>query len=242
MIRLSDAQLRDFQDAVSWTTAMRLPDGRVLGVPGKRGAVTEGRDFRVQALADRFDTADARILELGCHEGNHTVQLAEIAREVVGVEVRPANVVCALVRLFLHDARNARIVLADVRDLDDRLGHFDILFHVGVLYHLCDPVEHLFQIAELADVILLDTHYETPDARRERADLNHKGTRYTAYVFREAGWKDSFSGVETTSRWLERDALLALVRDTGFVELEVLSDRMERNGSRITLIGRKRRD
>jgi hypothetical protein len=242
MIPLSEDQLRDFQEAVVWTTAMRLPDGRILGRPGKRGAVTEGTDFRVAALAERFDTASARILELGSHEGNHTVQLAAIAHEIVGVEVRPRNVVGALVRLFVHDVRNARVVLGDVRDLDANLGRFDILFHVGVLYHLQNPVEHLFRAAELADVILLDTHYETPDTERDRADLEFRGKRYVAHHFREAGWSDAFSGVESTSRWLERDALLELVDDVGYHQVEVLSDRVERNGARLTLIGRRQPD
>jgi tRNA (mo5U34)-methyltransferase len=242
MIHLTDEQLHDFQEAVPWTTALRLRDGRVLGAPGKRGAISEGQDFRVAALAERFAMANARILELGCHEGSHTVQLAEIAREVIGVEVRPRNVVCALVRLFVHDARNARVVLGDVRALGGDLGRFDILFHVGVLYHLSNPAEHLADVADMADVILLDTHYETFETSRERADLAHDGRFYAAFVFHESGWTDPFSGVEPTSRWLERDALLSLVRDVGFGRIELLSDRIERNGHRITLIGHKASD
>ena len=239
MIPLSDQQLEDLQDAIAWETAMRLSDGRVLGRPGKRGTISEPGDFRVRALESKLGLADKRVLELGCHEGIHTVQLASVAGEVVGVEVRPKNVVGALTRLFVHDVRNARIVLGDVRDLEASFGTFDVLFHVGVLYHLLDPVEHLYRVAPMADAILLDTHYETPETARERSDLAYEGCRYTAYLVGEGGWEDSFSGVESSSRWLDREALLALVGDVGFTRLEVLDDRRERNGARLTLLARR---
>lgn len=217
---------------------MRLPNGRVLGVPGKRGEVGELRDPRVDVLAERFDLSEMRVLELGSHEGNHTVRLAAHAKEVVAVEVRPRNVVCALVRLFVHDVRNARIVLGDVRDLDGSFGRFDVVFHVGVLYHLNDPVTHLFRIAELADRLLLDTHV-AGDTTRERSDVVVGESTYEARVHWEGGWRDAFSGVDQSSRWLEREALFRVLRDAGFTRTEVLSDRVERNGSRITLLATK---
>jgi SAM-dependent methyltransferase len=236
VIPLSDRQLDDLQQALAWETGFRLPDGRVLGVAGKRGAVSEGRDFRVQLLADRGVLAGKRVLELGCAEGIHTVQLGELAEEVVAVEVRPKNIACALVRLFVHEVENARLVLEDVRDVDDGFGSFDVVFHVGVLYHLPDPVEHLFRISGMADVLLLDTHYETDATKRPRADLTREGKSYQAYLYREGGWRDAFSGVEDTSRWLERESLLELVQDVGFDQVEIVSDRIERNGSRITML------
>jgi hypothetical protein len=239
VIELTDRQLQDFQDAVDWETAMRLPDGRVLGNLGKRDAIMSGRDFRITALADRFELSGMRVLELGSHEGNHTVQLAELAREVVAVEVRPKNIVGALVRLFVHDVANVRLVLGDVRDLDASFGRFDLLFHVGVLYHLSDPVDHLFAIAATADALLLDTHYETRETERPRADLRQTARAYEGYVVGEGGWPNSFSGVDETSCWLERASLLRLVGDVGFGEIEVIDDRVERNGHRITLVARK---
>jgi SAM-dependent methyltransferase len=240
VLPLSDRQLDDFQQALDWETGYRLPDGRVLGVAGKRGAVSEGRDFRVQLLADRGLLAGKRVLELGCAEGIHTVQLGELAEEVVAVEVRPKNIACALVRLFVHEVENARLVLEDVRDLDTGFGRFDVLFHVGVLYHLSDPVEHIFRISGMANVLLLDTHYETDSTERPRADLTRAGRSYQAHLYTEGGWGDAFSGVEDTSRWLDRGSLLELLNHVGFDRVEIASDRVERNGSRITLLATRR--
>lgn len=239
MTSLTDAQLRELQEAVAWESGMALPDGRILGVAGKRGGFTAARDARIQLVVDRLNPEAKTILEFGCHEGNHTVQLAGVAREVVALEVRPKNVVAALVRLWAHDVRNARVVLKDVREVDHAFGAFDILFHVGVLYHLDDPVEHIFRIAPMARALVLDTHYSDECAERKRSDLEREGKVYRACFVDEGGWKSSFSGVESASRWLFRESLTELLTDAGFVEIDVVSDRIERNGPRLTLLAER---
>jgi hypothetical protein len=167
------------------------------------------------------------------------VQLAAISKKVVGVEVRPRNIVASLVRLFVHDVPNASLLMKDVREVDGRLGRFDVLFHVGVLYHLTEPAEHLHRIAELGPDLVLDTHYCNDDTPFPRSDVRHAGRTYKAFVYREGGWGEAFSGVEPTARWLHLDALLQAVRDAGFRSVEVIDDRAERNGPRMTLLARK---
>ncbi len=240
MISLTDQQLHDFQGAVQWKTGMLLPDGRVLGVPGKRGGITQRIDFRVAEVARRMDPATKTILEVGCCEGIHTVQLAQICRRVVALEVRPKNIVATLTRLFVHGVENAKVVLADVRDLDSSFGSFDVVFHVGVLYHLMQPVEHVHRLSRLADTLLLDTHYCRDDTKFRRSDEQFDGKDYRAFLYTgEGGWADMFSGVENTSRWLHQQALLDAVRDAGYDALEIISDRIERNGPRMTLLARR---
>jgi tRNA (mo5U34)-methyltransferase len=240
MTPLTDQQLADFQAALSWKTGAELPDGRLLGVAGKRGGMLHGLDPRVAAVRDRLASAHKTVLEIGCCEGIHTVQLAGVCREVVGLDVRPHNIACALTRLFVHGVTNARLLLHDARELDDRLGRFDILFHVGVLYHLSDPVDHLRRVAGLADSFLLDTHYATEDLPFPRADITAQGRTYRAKVYQEGEWSDVFSGVEPKSRWVYRDDLLRLIGDLGFGSVEVLDDRSERNGPRFTVLARRK--
>jgi hypothetical protein len=240
MITLSEQDLTDLQQAVQWKTAMRLPDGRVLGTPGKRGSISEGVDARVRHLTERLAAPDLRVLEVGFNEGIHTVQLAQACKEVVAVEVRAANFVPTLVRLFVHGLRNASLVLKDVRELDEGFGRFDLVFHVGVLYHLLEPVQHLMKIRGIADALLLDTHYTTDDITPgPRLDETCNGKVYRACSYREGGWQDAFSGVQDASRWLHRDSLLQAVRDAGYPEIEVFSDRKERNGPRLSLLARR---
>ncbi len=239
MIPLTDRELQDFQTVLDWKTGMRLPDGRALGVPGKRGKISAGIDFRVQAVAERLRSAGKTVLEVGCCEGIHTVQLAQVCKRVVAAEVRPKNIVGTLVRLFVHGATNVQVLMRDVRELDGRWGRFDIVFHVGVLYHLPDPVEHLFRVRGLGGDLLLDTHYGNDDTPFGRTTVHHAGRAYAAFQVGEAGWEDQFAGVEPTSLWLHRQALLDVLRDAGYVGVEVVRDRVERNGPRITILARQ---
>jgi tRNA (mo5U34)-methyltransferase len=239
MLPWTDRQLSDFQSAVAWKTGYELPDGRLLGVPGKRGNVARGLDPRVRAVMDHLEPAGKRILEIGCCEGGHTVQLAATCAEVVGLDVRPHNIVGALVRSFVHGVSNVRFGVADVRDIGDNYGTFDIVFHVGVLYHLDDPVAHLARIAALAPDLMLDTHYADDSLDWPSTELTHAGRRYAARLYREGGWDDVFSGAQPTSAWLIRDDLFRCLRDVGYSSIQLLDDRMERNGPRLTLIARR---
>ncbi len=241
---LTDFQLEEFQKVVQWRSGCPLPDGRYLGYaedekPGswKAGA---GRDRRVQALLDHASPANKVILELGSCEGVLSVQLAAICKKVVALEVRPRNITCALIRAYLHGVRNCEFHIADVRDLDQNIGKFDILFHAGVLYHLANPLEHLFRIRTVADTMLLDTHYGQR-SDMEATSIDFQGKNYDAYVYNEHGWSDSFSGVEDHSLWLSRESLLSALTEFGFGKVSVLHDEETPAGSRIILIAKRNR-
>ncbi len=239
MIEMTNQQLADFQAALDWKTGMELPDGRILGVSGKRGKVTQGLDPRVGAVLDRFDPGGKTIVEFGACEGIHTVQLAGICKQVVGLEVRPRNIACALTRLFIHGVGNARLEMRDVRDIPESLGTFDIAFHVGVLYHLTDPVTHLARVAEIAPDLILDTHYASLELPWPSMSLCRAGRSYEGRRYQEFGWNEVFSGVEECSCWLLREDLLRLLGDVGYDQVEVLDDRRERNGPRFTVMARQ---
>lgn len=239
MITLSDRDLQDFQEVVDWKTGMQMPDGRVLGVEGKRGKVSKGNDSRVALVKNMIDPAHGTVLEVGCCEGIHTLQLAAVAKHVTALDVRPKNIVCTLTRLFVHDIKNVSVKLADARFLDAKEGHYDVLFHVGVLYHLMDPVEHLFAIRDLADSLVLDTHVTHADTSFPRDDIRHGNKTYRAHLYREGGWADVFSGVEPASRWLDQDALVEVLRDAGYASVEVVQERAERNGPRVCIVAHR---
>jgi tRNA (mo5U34)-methyltransferase len=222
MTDLSEAQLKEFQELLDWTSGSRLPDGRIVG-NAQRCFGEEAWMFAF--IRDRLDPAGKTILELGACDGQHTVALSRICRRVVALEVRPRNVLCALARLCLHEVDNAQVILKDVSKVDASIGAFDLIYHTGVLYHLRDPVRHLFSIAPVADTIFLGTHYAEPSAPPgPRADLDDGGRSWPAYVYPELGWGDPLSGVEASSRWLPRDALLGVLVDAGYAHVEVIRE------------------
>lgn len=111
MITLTESQYQEFQNALKWDMAERLPDGRILGCSEKLGWIKDGPDHKVAYLAQRVPLHDKTVVELGSYEGDLTVQLAKVSKFVTGLEVRPSNILCSLTRLFVHDVTNARILL-----------------------------------------------------------------------------------------------------------------------------------
>jgi hypothetical protein len=159
MIPLSDRELVEFQLAFPWFIGTRLPDGRVLG---HSGFMVEDDDLVIQAFKQKLRiSAESTVLELGCAEGNRTVYLAPLVKKLTAVDVRPRNICGLLTRLYVYDIRNVRACLKDISVLGDGWGTFDAVYHGGVLYHLADPVAHMFSLAGLAPQLLLDTHYGT---------------------------------------------------------------------------------
>ena len=237
LMALSNAQFNELQHLLPWEDSSWLPDGRLLGARRKDlGAATSG--LRVDLLIERLELTGKTVLELGSWEGNQTVQLSRHCKHVVGIEVRPRNVLCSLVRLWAHEAWNARIVLKNVEDLDESFGTFDILYHCGLLYHLSNPVEHLFRMRRIAQTLFLDTHYGPRDTAMRESNIVYGGHTYQAYEYEESGWVDSLSGVDPFSRWLHRDALFQLLQDVGFHDIEVFFDRVEPNGPRLALVAK----
>jgi tRNA (mo5U34)-methyltransferase len=241
MIELSDQQLEEFNHTLPWEVAEMLPDGRILGKTGSLGARVTELDFRIAEIDARLGLSGKTVLELGSHEGYFTVQLAKRCKHVTAVEIRPSKVVCALVRNFVHDLHNVKLCLTDVRDVGADFGRFDIVVHLGVLYHLSNPVEHLYKIRDLSDNLLLCTQYCDETTAFQRSDIRFGNRSYRAHVYREHGWKDSWSGVESTSLWLYRDDVLALVRDVGYESCEVLKDWTASGHPRLTVLARRSR-
>jgi tRNA (mo5U34)-methyltransferase len=87
---------------------------------------------------------DATVLDLGCNEGWFAHRALEWgAARVVGLDVREANVRRAslIQRHFGIDPERLRFERADVFALDAaRLGTFDVVLVLGLIYHLENPV------------------------------------------------------------------------------------------------------
>lgn len=239
---LSDHELAALNRLLPWNAFTVDRHGRRFGGvawAGKRDRPEEVPDRRVLLLHQRFGLGDKHVLEIGCFEGIHTVALSMFAARVTAVDARIENVVKTIVRsalygyhpiVFEHDVEQASA------------GHHrlqaDILHHVGVLYHLRDPVRHLLEIGRYIGVgVMLDTHY-TP---LEEADRTYQvnGREFPYKLFRERGRRDVFSGLHAHSKWLPLEIIQSLLEESGFPEVEVVETRRERNGPRALLFARR---
>lgn len=106
----------------------------------------------------------------------------------------------------------------------------DVLHHVGVLYHLRDPVGHLERIApKVSQSIMLDTHVAS------QGDPLKKENGYCYYEFSEHGRKNPFAGMYDYAKWLLLEDLEKLLGVLGFRNIEVAEKRNERNGLRVLI-------
>jgi SAM-dependent methyltransferase len=109
-----------------------------------------------------------RVLDLGSNEGGYSVAFAQLgAKEVVGIEARENNLVCAR---YLKDRLNlpqVHFFNDDVRQVTaKKYGTFGAVLACGILYHVDDPYLILSNIKELTeDLLVLDTHVAVENNR-----------------------------------------------------------------------------
>jgi hypothetical protein len=159
--------------------------------------------------AQRFGGVQT-ILELGAHEGSHSLQLASRPgiRRVVGLEGREDNV------------RRARLVLEAVGPKTVEFRHynlerfepaefagFDAVFCSGLLYHLPEPWTLIRKVAGICRFLYLDTHY----AATEEAVVGP----YRGRWYKEGS--DPLSGLSERSFWLSFKDLVLVLMESGFL-------------------------
>lgn len=236
---LSDQSLQELNAALPWHAGTLLEDGRLVGRldarPHKREDVQPIPDKRIRRLDGALALAGKSVLEVGCFEGIHTLGLRHFDADVTAVDIRPMNVLKTLARLSAH-GECARVFVLDVEAEEARLGHFDIVFHCGVLYHLEDPVTHLRTLLQACDAMYLDTHVAS--AGRDHDTLAVGDQVFRGYRHQEGGWNDPFSGRGSSAFWLTASDLQALIEAQGFT-CETWSEREERNGARVGLLARR---
>jgi hypothetical protein len=238
--KIPDDDLQEINTFLPWYAAAPLPDGRLLGRldarAGKRHDPGRIPDKRIVRLNDSLPLRQRRVIEVGCFEGIHTVGLLSFCNDVTAIDIRPINVVKTATRVALHGMR-VRVAVMDVEKLDPNFGRFDVMFHVGVLYHLLNPAEQLLAMSSIADHVFLDTHIARDEPKIVERKVGH--IPYRGAFHDEGGWSDPFSGRDPTAFWLELESIQSLLVSAGFVNQNLWEVREERNGPRISLLASK---
>jgi SAM-dependent methyltransferase len=236
--KLPREELARLNKLLPWQCFTLDAHGRAFGKPAsstKRNTPQQIPDRRIAELNRRISLEGVSVLEIGCFEGIHTIALAGYGAMVTAVDSRIENVAKTLLRSACFGC-NPLVYKCDVEQPADfaQIAPTDITLHIGVLYHLSNPVSHLQQILPLTrKAIVLDTHYALP----EQADKSYavNGTAYSYKHYREGGRSNVFAGMFDHAKWLTLDTLIALLNEHGFSNIDVAQLREERNGPR-TLI------
>lgn len=187
-----------------------------------------------------------RVLDLGCFEGYFSLECALHGADVIGVDAKEINIKkCEFVKSVL-DVPNLSFVLDDVMNVKrEGYGSFDVVLALGLLYHLDDPFTFLAQLAEVCDgFMVLDTLVALEEDEpqtiggwkpRRKPELSalrdfhldektYRGRLYREY---QEGTDEVAKALSTRSSykndlavWLTEDALVSLLREVGFEQLE----------------------
>ena len=239
---LSDEDLSRLNELLDWQCFTADSRGRRFGSAAWQGKRAEPQvipDRRIVLLNDHFDLSNKHVLEMGCFEGIHTIGLSQHARQVTAIDARIENVVKTIVRCSFFGFA-PRVFKCDVErePLPIKWLLSDILHHVGVLYHLKDPVRHLLRIGQYVRLgLMLDTHYCRDEQADQTYEVEQRSYRYREYT--EQGLTDPFSGMHEHAKWLRQDDIIALLHQAGFEQVDVIETREERNGPRLLLIAKR---
>ncbi len=239
---LSDSELMQLNNILSWNCFTVDRHGRRFGRGSREGKRSDPEvipDRRILLLNERFNLAERLVLEIGCFEGIHTIGLSMYAKKVLAIDARIENVVKTIVRCSLFGYHPTVFKLdVEKRPLDEKLLAADVAYHVGVLYHLKDPVRHLLELGGILRAgLLLDTHYALDEEAVHTYEVNSKRYRYKKY--REGGYADVFSGIYDHSKWLRLEDIMNVLRIAGFRNVNVIEERQERNGPRVLLMAER---
>ncbi len=239
---LPDEKVQELNDIVDWKAFVVDSNGRRFGNAawkGKRVTPQPIPDPRHQLLNDRINLRNKTVLEIGCFEGIHTIGLCTFGANVIAIDSRMENIVKTMVRCGFFNVKPS-VFQCDVEawNMDTALLKADVCHHIGVLYHLKDPIAHLKKLSGLiSHGIFLDTHIALPTDTLETYTSEGKEYRYKKY--KEGGLRDVFSGMYDHAKWLLLADLTTLLKECGFANVEVIEERAERNGPRILLFASK---
>ncbi len=108
-------------------------------------------DWKWNRIRDHISPLEGRtILDVGCGSGYHMWRMLGAGAElVVGIDPTPLfSLHFATVKRYSPDSR-AFIIPVGIDDMPSKMGIFDTLFSMGILYHRKSPLDHLLQLREL---------------------------------------------------------------------------------------------
>jgi hypothetical protein len=208
----------------------------VSAVPGYKN---EGpglfADPRVAWAIDQVGTLrNKHVLELGPLEGGHTFMLHEAgASHITCVEANSRCYLKCLVTKEVFSLNRAELLFGDFAAyLTKERRRFDYIHAAGVLYHLVSPLEFLHVLCESCPQLYLWTHYVDRKAMpeddpryiagivgMERASC--RGITYNVYRRKYHGDPSSETtfcgGIYSNPLWIERDSILSIIKQHGFV-------------------------
>lgn len=168
------------------------------------------------------------IIDVGCLEGGYATEFARLGMTSTGLEVRRSNIENCLFVKSRMDLPNLSFIHDNANNVG-KYGQFDVFFINGLLYHLDRPRAFLETVAHnCRKVIILQTHishaHKTEAARTFSLSEISENEGLPGRWFFEHGEMTTSdlddlkwaSWDNVRSFWIQKEYLLALIRDLGF--------------------------
>jgi hypothetical protein len=118
-----------------------------------------------------------RLADLGCLEGGFAVEFARMGFQVLGIEVREANIAACNYVKANTNLPNLEFIKDDARNIA-KYGVFDVVFCCGLLYHLDKPKEFLNTLSAVTTkLLILQTHFSTDAKKTDAKNKEHRWLR-----------------------------------------------------------------
>lgn len=180
-----------------------------------------------QLIHDKIDFRGKTILELGPLEGGNSVLLSKMgAKEIISLEGRVDNYIKCCVVKNIYDLNNAKYYLDDCRNVSvDRYGKFDIALVAGVLYHLDNPHIMFKKLSNVADTLVVATHYadtNSPSTSAEHREIVTSEGSYRGKIYKEGTIEDPNSGLQSESFWPYEEDLIRMCKNAEYKNIEIV--------------------
>ncbi len=174
-----------------WTFDIPLPHG--VWTRGNEGEphTRLRRLFQIACDLSTKPLNSCRVLDLGCLDGQFSIEFALAGAEVIGIEIREANIQKALFAKEVLQLSNLEFLQQDVRNIScQEYGKFDVILCSGILYHLNTPdvftvIERMYEMLER--LLIVDTHISL----RPLGTVTYRGQAYVGEHFREYSDEDA---------------------------------------------------
>jgi len=212
-----------FAQLGEWITRFQI-EGQWYG-----GWYVPDTDYRLQLFLKRMEgrPAPREILECGCLEGGHTVNLSRAypGATIHAVDVRSENL--AKTRLICEVTGRTNVVLAQ-DDFDEPRTVFgrtyDAIFCLGLLYHLRWPDRFLKSACQAAPILWLWTVYCAEEA------VDFKEAQFRGRLYEEPT-QHPLSAVRGQSFFPALGSLVEMLWAAGYTQVELVRKEITTNGS-----------
>jgi SAM-dependent methyltransferase len=172
--------------------------------------------------------AELRILDLGCGEGVYAIEAGLRGARVVALDARTVRMSRGAACAERHGLQTVQFIQEDVRRISQgMLGSFDVVYFLGLLYHLdalaaFSVLEKVFTLC--TRLLIVDTLISlTPETRVEWRGGNYQGQRIREHDdgdSEEARKSRVLRSIDNTFSFrFTRESLLRALHDVGFTSV-----------------------